>query len=356
MSEAHIVNPLVQQFKRGQVPRDLRLLAAQGALPLKPVDLLELLLLLWKDADAEVADAAGGSLAEVSADELVGLLREKNTPPQILAWALENRSERELREVVLQNPSLPDESIEGLASGLSEHLAELVVINQVRLLRSTSLLAALERNQSLSNDQKRRLRELRETFRIGQEQAPPEAPPAPATEQVVEEEAFQDLPEEGPLTEEEAVARYLAEDERGQNEKVNAVQRIYKLNTAQKVITALKGTREERAILVRDPNRLVSTAVLGSPRLTDAEIEAFAAMKNVSQETLRQIGNHREWIKRYAVLSTLVRNPRTPVGIAISMVARLNPRDMKALTMDRNVAEVIRKQAQKFVRAGLERK
>ena len=55
-------------------------------------------------------------------------------------------------------------------------------------------------------------------------------------------------------------------------------------------MTALKGSREERAILVRDPNRIVSTAVLGSPRVTDPEIEAFAAMKNVSDEILRQIG------------------------------------------------------------------
>ena len=48
------------------------------------------------------------------------------------------------------------------------------------------------------------------------------------------------------------------------------------------MITALKGTREERAILIRDPNRIVATAVLGSPKVTDGEIESFAAMKNVS--------------------------------------------------------------------------
>ena len=50
---------------------------------------------------------------------------------------------------------------------------------------------------------------------------------------------------------------------------MSAVQQLYRLNTAEKVITALKGTREERAILVRDPNRIVAAAVLGSPRLTE---------------------------------------------------------------------------------------
>ena len=100
------------------------------------------------------------------------------------------------------------------------------------------------------------------------------------------------------MTEDEAVVRYLSDEERQQTEKVSAVQKIYRLNTAEKIITALKGIREERAILIRDPNRIVATAVLGSPRLTDAEIESFAAMKNVSDEILRKIGNHREWTKQ----------------------------------------------------------
>ena len=116
------------------------------------------------------------------------------------------------------------------------------------------------------------------------------------------------------------------------------------------MITALKGTREERAILVRDPNRIVAAAVLGSPRLTEPEIEAFAAMKSVSDQVLRQIGTHKEWTKRYGVVSSLVRNPRTPVGVALTMVPRLNTRDMKAVAVDRNVPEVIRRQAQRFIK------
>ena len=78
----------------------------------------------------------------------------------MLAWAVAHRPERELLEVVLQNVSLPDEAVEALASTLPEHLAELVVINQVRLLRRTSLLEALETNTGLNKDQRRRLREL----------------------------------------------------------------------------------------------------------------------------------------------------------------------------------------------------
>ncbi|HSB60724.1 MAG TPA: hypothetical protein VLI67_03325, partial [Vicinamibacteria bacterium] len=326
MAEARVTNPLIEQFRRGGVPTDLRLMAAKGALPLKPEDLLELLTDLVRDPEAAVQEAARASLAGFSAAELLPILRNRETPPPVLSWSVTYRPERELREATLQNTSLPDESIEALAGSLSTELAELVVINQVRLLRRTSLLEALERNPSLSSDQKRRLRELRESFKIGVKEEPsrpPPPPPAPApppAAPVAEEPA-----PEGPLSEDEAIVRYLSDDERKEQEKVSTVQKIYRMNTAEKIIAALKGNRQERAVLVRDPNRLVSSAVLGSPRLSEPEIESFSAMKNVSDEILRHIGSHREWTKKYAVVSNLVRNPRTPLAVSMGLVSRLNP-------------------------------
>jgi hypothetical protein len=355
MAEARVVNPLVEQFRHGRVPRDVRLMAAQGALPLKPADLADLLELLLRDVDQEIAAQAGATLLAVPADQMLALAKDQSAGPGLLGWILAQRPERELREVVLQNPTLPDEAIEAQAGSLSEELAELVVINQVRLLRRTSLLEMLEANPSLSNDQRRRLRELRESFHIGEQPAPAatpvaEAAPAPPPAAEVEEEP------PPPATDEEALARYLSEEERQEEEKVSAVQRLYRQNTAQKMISALKGTREERAILVRDPNRLVSSAVLGSPRLTDVEVESFAGMKSLSAEVLRKIGSHKDWMKRYGVVANLVKNPRTPLAISLGLVSRLNPRDIKSLAVDRNVPEVIRKQAQKFVRGAADKK
>jgi hypothetical protein len=350
MAEARVTNPLVQQFRRGGVARDLRLMAAQGLLPLKPEDLLELWTDLLRDPDLGVREAAQGSLGGFAAPDLLPILKNRETPPELLAWAAAHRSERELREAALQNPSTTDEAIESLAPSLPSELAEVVVINQVRLLRRTSLLEAIESNPSLSNDQKRRLRELRETFRIGVVEAPPpphvEAPAPPPEPEPEPEPAF----DPSQLTEDEATVHYLSEEERQQAEKVSTVQKLYRLNTAEKLLHALKGTREERAVLIRDPNRLVSAAVLGSPKLTEAEIEAIAAMKNVSDQVLREIGHHREWTKRYQVAANLVRNPRTPIAIALGLVPRMNPRDIKLISFDRNVPEAVRKHAQKFVR------
>ena len=353
MAEARATNPLIEQFRRGGVPRDLRLMAAQGLLPLKPEDLVEMWTDLVADADEGVRAAAVQSLTGFPPAELLPILRSRETPAAVLSWAVTHRSERELREVTLQNTSLPDETIEALAPSLSQELAELVVINQTRLLRRTSLLVALESNQGLSNDQRRRLRELRETFRVGHADEPAAAPPpaAPAPAPAPPPAPAPEPEPEVQLTEAEARARYLTVEEQGQADKVNVVQKIYTMNTAEKLITALKGSREERAILIRDPNRLVSSAVLGSPRITEAEIEAISGMKNVSDEILRKIGTDREYVKRYAVVSNLVRNPRCPIGIALTLVPRLNPRDLKGVSVDRNVPEAVRKHATKFVKS-----
>jgi hypothetical protein len=352
MAEGRAVNPLVEQFRKGSVPRELRMMAAQGLLPLNPVDVTELLHHLLSDSDAAIRDTAGATLGAIPAGEMLALLKDRETPVGVLAWGLSHRTEKELREAALQNPSTPDEAIEAVAPGLPENLAELVVINQVRLLRRTTLLVALEGNPDLSADQRRRLRELRESFHIGEKpvEAPP--PPPPPPEAPPEEEAAVE-PVEGEgevLTEEQAIARYLTADERQHEERVSAVQMVYRMNAAQKVIAALKESREVRAILVRDPNRIVSSAVLGSPKLTEPEIESFSGMRGVSTEVLRAIASNKDWTKRYGVIANLVKNPRSPLPIALNLIPRLNPRDLKTISVDRNVPEAIRKHAAKFIR------
>jgi hypothetical protein len=352
MPDVRVPNPLVERFFRGGIPLDLRMLAAQGALPLTPTDLVELLHHLLGDPETQVRNAASGTLMAMSIETLLPIVKDRLTPPGVLQWVLTSRHEAHLLEPVLQNPSTADEAIEERAPHLSMELAELVVINQVRLLRRISLLEAIEANPRLNNDQRRRLRELRETFNIG---ATPAAAPPPVVERPVQAEpppppVEEQVEEPPPVSEQEAFFRYLTDEERQEAQKLTTVQKVFRLNVAQKVILALKGTREERTVLVRDPNRIVSTAVLGSPRLTEAEVEIFAGMRNVSDEVLRIIGNHRDWTKRYNIALQLVKNPRTPLAISIGLVSRLNPRDMKSLAVDRNVPEVIRNHAQRFTR------
>jgi hypothetical protein len=126
-----------------------------------------------------------------------------------------------------------------------------------------------------------------------------------------------------------------------------AHQLLTSLPVPDKIKLATLGRREQRAILVRDPNRIVSTAVLSSPKLTDTEVENFARMQNVSDEVLRLIGTSRAWTKSYTVVSALVKNPRTPTAVSMPLLTRLVERDLKGLAVDRNVPESVRLAARK---------
>ena len=86
------------------------------------------------------------------------------------------------------------------------------------------------------------------------------------------------------------------------------------MSVARRIALAMKGTREERAILIRDPNRIVTAAVLSSPKMNDTEVAAIAKMQNVSEDVLRTIANNRAWLKNYSVVLAVVKNPKTPGG------------------------------------------
>jgi hypothetical protein len=115
---------------------------------------------------------------------------------------------------------------------------------------------------------------------------------------------------------------------------------------------AMKGTREQRGQLIRDSNKLVSAAVLSSPKVNEAEIEAFTKMGNVSEDVLRIIGQNRAWTKNYGIILGLCRHPKTPPAIAMSFVQRLTEKDLKSLATDRNAKDGLRLLAKKMLTKG----
>jgi hypothetical protein len=144
----------------------------------------------------------------------------------------------------------------------------------------------------------------------------------------------------------------VPDDDLDDEEAVASGQVLSSLSIMQRMKLAMKGTKAQRAQLIRDSNKLVAAAVLGSPKLTESEVEAFAKMANVTEEVLRTIAMNRSWVKNYGVVAGLTRNPKTPPGISMQMVQRLNERDLKMLAIDRNVPEAVRLAARKFLRKG----
>ena len=249
---AGLSSPLLDFFRRGEVARDVRLLAAQGAVAPRPLEQLGILMVLSSDADSEIRDTANATLQLLPADLVAAFIARSDVPA-----------------------------------------------------------------------------ELRDFF-VGRGVTPSDTP-APDFE-----EPLIDTDESGLDFGQEA----------GESAQT-FTQRLAQMGVPEKVKCAMKGTREMRAVLIRDPNRMVASAVLSCPKVNDAEVEAFAKMGNVSEDILRTIGNTRAWTKSYAVTLSLVKNSKTPVAMSMTLMQRLTESDVKKLATDRNVPEALRLSAKK---------
>jgi hypothetical protein len=247
-------SPLIDFFRRGEVARDVRLLAAQGALAPRAQEQLALLVLLSDDADPEVARSAGATLESLPEAPLRAFLARSDTPPEMRAFF-------EARGILPAEGAAPIDIEEPLLDTLAE------------------------------------------------------------------------IPEEpGPADPEHKM--------------------LSSLPVLERMKLAMKGTREQRGQLIRDSNKLVSAAVLASPKVNEAEIESFTKMGNVSEDVLRIIGLNRNWVKNYGVMLGLCRHPKTPPAIAMSLVQRLHEKDLKMLAMDRNAKDGLRLLAKKMLVKG----
>ena len=106
----------------------------------------------------------------------------------------------------------------------------------------------------------------------------------------------------------------IEEEDEISSERISMINRIMKMGVKDRVKLGMKGDREARNILIRDPNRLVSSAVVNNPRITEQEVEMIASMRSISEEILRQIASNRQWSRSYSVMHSLARNPRTPMS------------------------------------------
>src|SRR6476646_1615049 len=115
-----------------------------------------------------------------------------------------------------------------------------------------------------------------------------------------------------------------------------------------RVQVGLKGNREERMALIRDPCKVVQRAVLTSSRLTDREVETFAAMASLSDEVLRMIAMNRKFQRNYAVVRNLMNNPKTPLDLSLHMLPSITAPDLKKLASNKNISDPLRTAAMRL--------
>jgi hypothetical protein len=251
------------------------------------------------------------------------------------------------------NPSTSDASLRALAPGLSTQQIDEMLLNQTRLIKDPVILDHLEANANITPLQRSRIDEMRHHFLRAEPSAPPPARPTREDDLAAERGEAPPSADDASTADAATVETYFEEGDLPEGMVIsdNALQQIRKMNTAQKIHLALRGSREERTILIKDASRSVQEAVIDSPKITQGEVESIAKMRSVAEEILRVISTTREWVKSYGVTHALSTNPKTPPGIALSMLARLNVRDLKILAGDKNVSEVIRRQAKKYYEA-----
>jgi hypothetical protein len=340
-------HPLVGRILDAAAPEALRLSAARGVLPVPAADLIYVQVRLQRDAVPAVAQAAAASLASAELATLHPVLRDPACDPETLDhFARTGRLVGPVLEAVIAHPSIPDATLEAVAQDPSTpaDTLNLIVTNEVRIIGNPRLLVHLRGNPNLTGDNRRRLGELERDF-VGKEQLRVRQAPAAAPAEAAAPEAIPEAPPEdgapaAPEMTEEQLLQYEEELKR-----TPAFQKIMKLNVAERVQLAMKGTAEERAILIRDTAKMVSTQVLKSPKLSDQEIATFAGMRSVNEDILRSIAGHRDWTKTYSVVNALVRNPKTPAGVVVPFLPRLGTRDLKIVMGDKNVSELVRRQA-----------
>jgi hypothetical protein len=251
--------PLLDFFKRGEVARDVRMQAAEGALAPTAHEQVEILLLLTGDTEAEIRAAAESTIGRIPIDALRSFLARADVPETI-------------REAFAKRGVVPGGATPS------------------------------DRDDPL----------------IDTAPADPDEP---------------DIPEGAA----------------GEEPRQSISEQVARMGFSARLKAAVKGSREMRALLIRDPNKMISASVLSSPKLTENEVEAFAKMANLSEDVLRIIASNRRWMKNYGVVFGLCRNPKTPLAMSLNNMNRLTDRDLQVLSIDRNVPEPLRVAARKKI-------
>jgi hypothetical protein len=354
-------------------------------LPLPNEELLEVLVLLSNDEDEGVRTASYATIETLKPESFVALAGDNAAPPEVLGFlCVWTKSSREIVEAVVFNRSTPAGALAHIAARSNQPtIIEAIALNQQALIRAPEIIDSILANPARTPEAERRVKEVREEFfekefgaqMVAQEQKVREEAERAAQEaqrDTVTVSSLEDLIQLGLIEEgvdDSVVAEYEmefgpfdivepepeerldieeiltdAEADLGQipPDRMPVYQRIALMSVKDRVMLALKGTREARMILVRDPNRLIAGAVLRNPRITDMEVESISSIKTVPEDVLRQIGMNRAWTRSYTVIHNLVRNPRTPIATTLGFLNRILTRDLRALSTNKNIPDVIR--------------
>jgi hypothetical protein len=400
---------MIDLIRASAVPSNLMQSAAKGSLSVPPREMIEILVYLAVHSKifGEQAQLTLAGWDEAASRAVAG---DATTPKEVLDYLISPRNLRPtLLPTLLANPSVSEELLLEMARGAGHDVLEMMVKSD-RVNQSHTILNALLSNPNLSEVQSQNIRHKAEpaSSARAREVGAPAVESAPEEMPAGSEEVFQTIAaDEEKETEnvlDEGVLAYLTEhaneisvqaevpyqpiggiheefsgdDEplaapaatatasstgagvaakkapakktqlSPKEERGSALQKIAKLDIRGRIQLAMKGSKEERSLLIRDGTKIVALAVLESPKVSDGEVERFATQKNVLEAVLRGIPMKRRFAKNYAVVRNLVFNPRTPLDLSLSLMKNLLVGDLRNLSNNKEISDTVRKLATKM--------
>jgi len=407
---------MLDMIRNSQVPANLMQSAVRGALSVPPEETIEILVYLAVHHKL-FGEQARLTLAGWDEKASLDAAANPNTTAEVLGYfaSLENLRPS-LLPALAENPSVSEEVLDGLAVSGSRSVVE-TLLTSPRVLNSPHLLQALQSNPNLRPNElaevgKKLGIQISAVDGIPEVDAPDEviestvtkyleenaaeievekdkpfqpigmeheaALSEPVVEQIVEAvaepvvEAAPSVVTVAPISPEIA-AKPASEPAKvtpvrpaiqakkrppvGHEKKRDSVlQTISKLDIRGRITLAMRGSKEDRSILIRDSTKLVAIAVLESPKVSDGEVEKFALQKNVLEAVLRAIPMKRRFAKNYNIMRNLVQNPRTPIDLSLGLMKGLLIHDLKNLSGNKEVSDTIRKLALRMYKQKSEKK
>ncbi|HEX8409324.1 MAG TPA: hypothetical protein VF883_10685 [Thermoanaerobaculia bacterium] len=334
-------------IESGAYPREIVLTIARGFLPLEQNDLIGVLAYLGGGGDEEIAALARGSLTDIPSRAVAEFAADDTIDPMHLQRLMAATNDALVLEALIRNRAVPDHAIVELARRADSRVQEVIVINHARILRAPEILDALLENASATPDTRRRVHETREEFFVKKARQLEESEQEP---EIVDLplDPIADLLERAEAVDEVAPPSVSLNELEKTDERTAALwTRLHHMSVAEKVRLAFRGDRTIRMLLVRDRNKLICSSVMRNPRMGEQEVEAIAGMRNVDDEVLRIVATRRDWMGKYKIMLTLVRNPKAPIGVVLPFINRLTLRDLKGLKDDKGVQQVVRETARK---------
>lgn len=319
---------MVELIREGAAPASLMRRAARGELSLPAGEAIEILVELA--ANRELGAEAEQTLAGWDEKSVVEVAGNAAIPVEVLRYLLRVHAQRPAVIAALcENPTLALEELEATASQGGEEALR-AMEQSARVRSSSRLLGLMAENPAAKPAQPRLTRWLAAAHENEAEKIAKNFLARHADE--VKRDDSQPFALVAAFEgEDDPLQQLLSRVAKGQTvaevpeeqEHLSILQRIGRMRVGERIKLAVRGNREERMVLIRDRSKLVSLAVLESPKVNDAEMETFAAMKNVQETVLRAIANKRNYMKNYGVLRALVNNPKTPLDVALPLLAHL---------------------------------